>query len=195
MWSHRSRAFSRAKLGNRFAHPCDLPTPVPHQIPPCPGGPQLPSLLFSLHTTSHLPTFVTHPLILLSVVFPTRTETSKGEDWMAQVVKNPPANAGDSGLIPGLGRSPGEGNGNPLQYSCLGDPMDRGAWRGLGSQSWTQLSGWSYNNTEGWGFRLVRLSVSRPRTGWSPSGSAQEPPRSFHKVPESSPCAVLHLVL
>ena len=43
-------------------------------------------------------------------------------------VKNPPANAGDVGLIPGLGRSPGEGNGNPLQHSCLGNPMDRGAW-------------------------------------------------------------------
>ena len=44
------------------------------------------------------------------------------------VVKNPPANAGDLGLILGSGRSPGEGNGNPLQYSCLGNPMDRGAW-------------------------------------------------------------------
>ena len=44
------------------------------------------------------------------------------------VVKNPPANAGDVGSIPGLGRSPGEENGNPLQYSCLGNPMDRGAW-------------------------------------------------------------------
>ena len=47
------------------------------------------------------------------------------------VVKNLPANAGnatDTGLILGLGRSPGEGNGNPLQYSCLGNPMDRGAW-------------------------------------------------------------------
>ena len=44
------------------------------------------------------------------------------------VVKNPPANAGDVGLIPGSGRSPGEGNGNPLQYSCLGNPMDREAW-------------------------------------------------------------------
>ena len=43
------------------------------------------------------------------------------------VVKNSPANAGDMGLIPGLGRSPGEGNGNPLQYSCLGNLMDRGA--------------------------------------------------------------------
>ena len=44
------------------------------------------------------------------------------------VVKNPPANAGDLGLIPGLERSPGEGNGYPLQYSCLENPMDRGAW-------------------------------------------------------------------
>ena len=45
------------------------------------------------------------------------------------VVKNLPAMAGDTGLIPGLGRSPGEGNGNPLQYSCLENPMGRGAWR------------------------------------------------------------------
>ena len=47
------------------------------------------------------------------------------------VVKNLPASAGDirdGYLIPGLGRSPGEGNGNPLQYSCLENPMDRGAW-------------------------------------------------------------------
>ena len=45
------------------------------------------------------------------------------------VVKNSSANAGDMGSIPELGRSPGEGNGNPLQYSCLGNPMDRGAWK------------------------------------------------------------------
>ena len=48
------------------------------------------------------------------------------------VVKNPPDNAGDSrdvGLIPGLGRSPGVGNGKPLQYSCLENPTDRGAWQ------------------------------------------------------------------
>ena len=44
------------------------------------------------------------------------------------MVKNPPANAGDMGLIPGWGRSPEEGNGNPFLYSCLGNPMDRGAW-------------------------------------------------------------------
>ena len=47
----------------------------------------------------------------------------------SSVVKNLPANSGDAGLIPGLGRSPGEGNGNPFQYSCLGHPMNRGAWR------------------------------------------------------------------
>ena len=45
------------------------------------------------------------------------------------MVKNPPANAGDVGSSPGSGRSPGERNGNPLQCSCLGNPMDRGAWR------------------------------------------------------------------
>ena len=44
------------------------------------------------------------------------------------LVKNLPANAGDMGSIPGSGRSPGEGNGNPLQYSCLENSMDRGAW-------------------------------------------------------------------
>ena len=45
------------------------------------------------------------------------------------MVKNLPAKAGDSGSIPGLGRSPEEGNGNPLQHSGLGHPMDRGAWQ------------------------------------------------------------------
>ena len=43
-------------------------------------------------------------------------------------VKNPPSSAGNSGLIPGFGRSPGGRNGNPFQYSCLGNPMDRGTW-------------------------------------------------------------------
>ena len=44
------------------------------------------------------------------------------------MVKKMPANAGDVASMPGLGRSPGEVNGNPLQYSCLGNPMDREAW-------------------------------------------------------------------
>ena len=47
---------------------------------------------------------------------------------MAQVVKNPPANVRQVSSTPRLGRSPGEGNGNPFQYSCLGNPMDGGAW-------------------------------------------------------------------
>ena len=45
------------------------------------------------------------------------------------VVKNSLANAGNLGMLPGSGRSPGEGNGNQFEYSCLGNPMDRGAWQ------------------------------------------------------------------
>ena len=44
------------------------------------------------------------------------------------MVKNLPANAGDAGSVPGSERPPGEGNGNPVQYACLENPMDRGAW-------------------------------------------------------------------
>ena len=61
------------------------------------------------------------------------------------MVKNPPANAGDVrdlGSITGSGRSPGGGCGNPLQYSCLENPMDREAWQAtvhVNAQSWTQL--------------------------------------------------------
>ena len=66
---------------------------------------------------------------------------------VAQMVKNPPAtqestcNAGDTGLIPGSGRSPGGGHGNLLQYSCLENPTDRGTWRAIvhrvtKSQTW-----------------------------------------------------------
>ena len=64
---------------------------------------------------------------------------------MALLVKNPPADAGDlrgSGLIPGLGRSPGGGHGNPLQCSCLENSMDRGAWWAMVhrvTKSWTLL--------------------------------------------------------
>ena len=59
------------------------------------------------------------------------------------VVKNPSVNAGDMALIPGLGRSPGGGNGNPLLYSCVGNPMDKGAWQAIVhgvTKSWRQLS-------------------------------------------------------
>ena len=60
-------------------------------------------------------------------------------------------NTGDPGLIPGLGRSPGKGNGNPLEYSCLENPMDRGAWRatvhGI-AKSRTRLSDFTQVNIE-----------------------------------------------
>ena len=62
---------------------------------------------------------------------------------VAQMVKNPSVNAGDLGLTPELERSPGEGNGNSLQYSCLENPVDRGAWWVTVcriTKSWTQLS-------------------------------------------------------
>ena len=56
-------------------------------------------------------------MLLMSISFPGGSE-----------VKVSACNAGDLGSIPGLGRSPGEGNGNPFQYSCLGNPIHRGAW-------------------------------------------------------------------
>ena len=59
------------------------------------------------------------------------------------MVKNSPTSAGDMGSIPGSGKSPGEGNGNLLQYSCLENPMDRGAWQATihgVAKSWTWLS-------------------------------------------------------
>ena len=65
------------------------------------------------------------------------------------MVKNLPANSGDAGLIPGLGRCPGGGNGNPLQYSCLESPMDRGAGQATVNgvtKSWIRLSDYNNNN-------------------------------------------------
>ena len=56
------------------------------------------------------------------------------------MIKNLPANAGDAGSIPGLGRSPGGGNGNPLQYSCQENPRDRRV-----SKSWSRLSMYAHN--------------------------------------------------
>ena len=73
-----------------------------------------------------------------------------GASQMALVVKNPPVNAGnirDMDLTPGLGRSPGGGHSNPLQCSCLENPMDRGAWWATVhrvTKSWTRLSNFTF---------------------------------------------------
>ena len=77
-------------------------------------------------------------LMFLTQCFPTTSLSTlcKMDDILyntgfpgSSVLKNSPANAGDIDLIPGFGRSPGEGKGKPLQDSCLGNPMKRGAWR------------------------------------------------------------------
>ena len=81
------------------------------------------------------------------------TELQKPQFPGGSVVKNPPANAGLTGGVgssPWLGRSPGGGNGNPLQYSCLGNSMDRGSWRATVhgvAKSQTQLSEWTFRQT------------------------------------------------
>ena len=76
--------------------------------------------VFILHKWNFIPEKVMYEFYLKMSFFP--------------VVKNPPADAGDSSLLPGSGKSPGEGNGNPFQYSCWGNPMDRGA-------SWATVHG------------------------------------------------------
>ena len=84
-----------------------------------------------------------HPEMMLNIYIMSNVYTGSFPD--SSVVKNPPDNvgdAGDKGSIPGLGRSPGKGNGNQLQYSCLENPMDRGAWRPTVhevAKSWTLL--------------------------------------------------------
>ena len=96
---------------------------------------------------------LSHLLIPLSPFTLTETHCIQGEQVLTYkdhiwdlpgglVVRNPPANAGDVGLIPGSGRSLGGGDGNPLPYSCLENSMDRGAWwatGSMGSQNETPL--------------------------------------------------------
>ena len=105
---------------SRQEHWSGLPCPPPGDLPNPgmePKTPVSPPLQVDSLPLSHQ----ANPLLL--TLFP---------DFCVLCVKNPSANAGDigdSGLIPGWGRSPGGGHGNPLQYSCLENPMDRGAWR------------------------------------------------------------------
>ena len=82
------------------------------------------SIFTHTHTHTHISIYV-HVYIHFYMCLPYIHMGFPGKS----VVKNPPANVGDVGLIPGLGRSPGEGNGNPLQYSHLGNAMNRQSWR------------------------------------------------------------------
>ena len=91
---------------------------------------------------------------------------SRQASQVVLVVKNLPANAGDirdEGSPPGLGRSPGRGHGNALQYSCLGNPMDRGAWKAIVhrvSKSQTQLKQLSTAH-------MCNILPSEPNLVWS----------------------------
>ena len=87
--------------------------------------------------------------------------------WKFQVllgVKNPPANAGCWGSMPGSGRSPGKGNGNALQYFCLENPMDRGAWWAIVpgvAKRWTQLSTNYYQGTFTYNSSMMLFSSNK----------------------------------
>ena len=93
-----------------------------------------------------------HPLLLLPSIFPSirvfSNESALGNKWPKYWSFSISLSdeyqgwfpLGDSGSIPGLGRSPEEGNGNPLQYSCLKNPMDREAWQATVEQAWTHMS-------------------------------------------------------
>ena len=81
---------------------------------------------------------------------------------VAQRVKNLPANVGDAGSIPGSKRSPGEGNGNPLHYSCLGNPMDIGVWQSTPMTSQKLDMIWKLNSSNNfvWIYALFLFSES-----------------------------------
>ena len=83
----------------------------------------------------------------------------------SSVVKNLPANAGDMGSIPGLGRSPGGGSGNPLQYSCLENATDREAWWATVHGVWTNLTRLSYW-TQAWSLRTWCLGQPPTKKVW-----------------------------
>ena len=89
-----------------------------------------------LYTYVYVCVYIMHVYIIRVCVYIythicVHTHTHNWVSQVALVLKDPPASAQDiegTALIPGSGRSPGEGNGDPLQYSCLGNPMDRGVW-------------------------------------------------------------------
>ena len=103
-----------------------------------------------------------HGIIIFLQFLPLRTPKIRGFPG-GSVVKNLPTNAGDVGrrrFNPWVTKIPGEGNGNPLQYSCLGNPMDRGAWlvtvHGV-PKSWTRLSNWTTTTRKINWIKLLRV--------------------------------------
>ena len=96
------------------------------------------------------------------------------------VVKNSPAKAGVAGLIPGSGRSPGEGSGNPLQYSCLENSMDRGAWWATvhGPQQLDTTEQLNNNKFRLWGLSYASENVKQDPGLQSPDAS------STHHLPD-----------
>ena len=103
------------------------------------------------------------------------------------VVKNLPVNAGDTDSIPGLGRSPGEGSGNPLQYSCLESSMDRGL---LSIESQRVRHNWTHTHARTYGVSSLSLclpysldDVSCLSSLWRPAGPEQESSQAGVKAP------------
>ena len=99
------------------------------------------------------------------------------------VVKDTPANAGDRGLIPTLGRSPGGGNGSPRQYSCLENPMDRGAWQATVhgvAKSQTRLSNWARMQDQSRGLLCLSVPTTFPYPWFYHSVSSQCSLESYH---------------
>ena len=100
-----------------------------------------------VHSQSDPPTLSRAASPQASALAPLQSGWNMGLPF-GSVVKNLPANVGDTDSISGSGRSPGKGNGNPLQYSCLGNPMGRGAWCATVhsiTKSQTRLSNWAWN--------------------------------------------------
>ena len=97
------------------------------------------------------------------------------------VINNLAANAGDVGLIPGSGRSPGEGNGNPLQCSCLENPRDRGAW-------WAAVYGVAESQTR---LRRLRSNSSSSKKGSQVALVVKNPPASARNVRDTGSIPVL----
>ena len=129
-------------------------------------------MLITFHFTFYYFLFVrTHFCYLIRPPYPHQRGLLGGS-----VVKNPPANAGNAGdatLIPGLGRSPEVVNGNPLQYSCLGNLMDRGAWVG------------------GWGVAIHGITKSRTQLS---NRACTHPHQSYSKCFRSSQAFLIGLL-